>query len=134
MTVSRAALSRVLSTAVALLFCLSLYCPVVVTDPPSAADPRWQGALLLAIGWLGPLNLQFAWFGNPLLGAMVLSRSRWLSAPMLLCVVMALFWRELPGDGPVSIVTHHRIGFYLWIAAVTLGAALPFAEAEAGTA
>ena len=85
-----------------------------------------MGYLILLLGWLGPLQLQVAWYANPLIIVAALRRLHakhggWWGVCALLVAIPSLFWVEATAD-TVEYVSGHLPGFYLWIASACLPA------------
>jgi hypothetical protein len=126
---------RLLAGLWLLLWFLSLAAPVANTG--HGKDQSWPGWSMLAIGWLGVLTAQFAWFANPIFFAGIshiftgyaggMSR---LAIFILLVPLSAdaLLWHAIYGSaaGPVRILGFGP-GYYLWLAAMA-GLALTLAE------
>ena len=78
-----------------------------------------MGYLMLLIGWLGPLQLQVAWYANPLILVAIVrrltSRGRgWWGLCALLVAIPSLLWVNATADTP-GYVCGHLAGFYLWL-------------------
>ena len=102
------------------LFFLSLFEPVFITD-----DKVIKGYWVFAMGWMGFVIFQFAWYANLLsLLAILLMFSRagtafLLSLLALLLASQSFMFDEIPaGSSDKSIaITGDDIGLYLWIGA-----------------
>ncbi|WP_423395183.1 hypothetical protein [Burkholderia sp. LMG 21824] len=109
------------------LYVVSLLLPVAA-EPPNAAGAIdwWRGYMVLAIGPLAILDLQFAWLGNPLLVVALIKPNRIVSALLAVVVAFALGWHTIPTGPDFKPIHAFGIGYYLWIAAMVGGAALPW--------
>jgi len=115
-----------ISLALYTLACLS---PALVFSSVNGQQVM-PGFWVLAIGWLGPLYDQFAWFANPFLflGMLALLFRKWIAAIVLVVVSLAiaadillLFSQQVPADeGGVNQLTLQYLdfGFYFWIASI----------------
>ena len=109
------------------VYVASLLLPAFAEPPNGAgAVSWWHGYTVLALGWLGMLDLQFAWLGNPLLVAALVKPNRTVSGLLGVVVVLALAWHTLPTDARVETISDFGLGYYLWIAAMVGAAALPW--------
>ncbi|WP_175954358.1 hypothetical protein [Burkholderia sp. BCC0405] len=109
------------------LYVVSLLLPVAA-EPPNAAGATnwWRGYMVLAIGPLAILDLQFAWLGNPLLVVALIKPNRIVSALLAVVVAFALGWHTIPTGPDFKPIHAFGIGYYLWIASMVGGAALPW--------
>ncbi|WP_175883899.1 hypothetical protein [Burkholderia sp. BCC0044] len=123
---SRLNLARAVIVA---LYVASLLLPVAA-EPPNAtgAVSWWRGYMVLALGGLAILDLQFAWLGNPLLVVALLRPRRTVSALLAVVVVFALGWHTIPTDANYETIRTFGAGYYLWIAAMVGAAALPWID------
>jgi len=102
------------------LFFISLLEPVFITE-----DKPVKGYWIFAMGWMGFVIFQFAWYANLLsLLAILLMFKRPLSAFLLalfslLLAAESFLFDEIPlGSGEESIaIIGNDIGLYLWIGA-----------------
>ena len=101
------------------LFFLSLFEPVFITE-----DKVIKGYWILAMGWMGFIIFQFAWYANLLsLLAILLMTKRTivafvLSLLALLVSTESFLFDEIPSDGGKNItIIDNDIGLYLWIGA-----------------
>ncbi|WP_175965667.1 hypothetical protein [Burkholderia sp. BCC0322] len=109
------------------LYVVSLLLPVAAEPPNAAGAINWlRGYMVLAIGPLAILDLQFAWLGNPLLVVALIKPNRIVSALLAVVVVFALGWHTIPTGPDFKPIHAFGIGYYLWIAAMVGGAALPW--------
>ncbi len=89
------------------------------------------GSELLALGWLGPLNLKFAWFANPAMMVVVVRvlhrrRVHWLIGLTLFALMAdAMAWTGLPGESGRAEIIQYFGGYYIWLALVGLCACSP---------
>ena len=102
-----------------ILFFLSLFEPVFITE-----DKAIKGYWILAMGWLGFVIFQFAWYANLLsLLAILLMTKRAvlafiLSLFALLVSTESFLFDEIPsGKGENIAIVDNDIGLYLWIGA-----------------
>ncbi|WP_176051282.1 hypothetical protein [Burkholderia sp. BCC1644] len=111
------------------LYVASLLLPVAA-EPPNAAGAVswWHGYTVLALGGLAILDLQFAWLGNPLLVVALIKPNRTVSALLAVVVVFAIGWHTIPTDANYEKISTFGAGYYLWIAAMVSGAALPWID------
>lgn len=114
----------------AILACwaVSLLVPAVDTATSSGANAPtgWDIAM---IGWLGPLTGQFGWFANLLLiPAIGLAAGQYGRAPrarliigsvMLILALNSALWVDIPLDSGRDEITSYRIGYWLWMAAIS---------------
>ncbi|MBZ5789377.1 hypothetical protein K8353_04580 [Burkholderia contaminans] len=109
------------------LYVVSLLLPVAA-EPPNAVGTVnwWRGYAVLAIGPLAILDLQFAWLGNPLLVVALIKPNRIVSALLAVVVIFALGWHTIPTGPDFKPIHAFGLGYYLWIAAMAGGAALPW--------
>ncbi|AZQ54728.1 hypothetical protein [Burkholderia cenocepacia] len=114
------------------LYVASLLLPVAA-EPPNAAGAVswWRGYMVLALGPLAILDLQFAWLGNPLFVVALLKPSRTMSALLAGVVIFALGWHTIPTDANYETIHTFGPGYYLWIAAMVGAAALPWIDGRA---
>ncbi|MBN3827454.1 hypothetical protein G3O00_28065 [Burkholderia sp. Ac-20384] len=109
------------------LYVVSLLLPVAAEPPNAAGAVTWlRGYMVLAIGPLAILDLQFAWLGNPLLLVALIKPNRIVSALIAVAVVFALGWHTIPTGPDFKPIHAFGIGYYLWMAAMIGGAALPW--------
>jgi hypothetical protein len=117
---------RSLAAGLLLLWLVSLALPAVDTDTEVV-----RGWMILIIGWLGPLMLQFGCFANFLLPfALVLAARRepgqWveiiLGAVLAILVVNAMFWRIIPNDDGNHPIIAFRSGYFCWLAVMVASA------------
>lgn len=111
------------------LYAASLLLPVAA-EPPNAAGAVnwWHGYTVLALGGLAILDLQFAWLGNPLLVVALIRPNRTVSALLGVVVVFAIGWHTIPTDANYETISTFGAGYYLWIAAMIGGTALPWID------
>ncbi|VWC38073.1 hypothetical protein BLA13014_06678 [Burkholderia aenigmatica] len=109
------------------LYVVSLLLPVAA-EPPNAigAVHWWRGYMVLVIGPLAILDLQFAWLGNPLLVVALIKPNRVVSALLAVVVAFALGWHTIPTGPDFKPIHAFGIGYYLWLAAMVGAAALPW--------
>ena len=102
------------------LFALSLFEPVFITE-----DKIIKGYWVLAMGWMGFVIFQFAWYANLLsLLAILLMTKRTITAFILSLLALLLsmesfIFNEIPSidsDKNIAIIDTD-IGLYLWIGA-----------------
>jgi hypothetical protein len=116
-----------------LIWIASLALPVETDcgDPHAA-----QGYVVFSFGWLGPFDLQFGWFANPLM-LWVIVRLLFNRRPGIIpafgglgLALSALAWKTTPrGDAPgVDTICARHSGFYLWIACAVLLAVVTLIE------
>ena len=106
--------------------------PVADTVSSNGQRDTATGLIILAMGWLGPLVGQFAWFANLLLpiALWVAAKSRSgarrfgliLAVLLGLLAASAMFWSSVPMDNGENVIVRYRPGYWLWIAAVIGGA------------
>lgn len=102
------------------LFFISLFKPVFITEQ-SAVKGYW----IFAMGWMGFVIFQFAWYANllSLLSILLMFKRPFiaflLSLFSLLLAAESFLFDEIPlGSGKENIVIiNNDIGFYLWISA-----------------
>lgn len=103
-----------------ILFFLSLFEPVFITE-----DKVIKGYWVLAMGWLGFVIFQFAWYANllSLLAILLMSKRAGtafiLSLLALLLSTESFLFDEIPSaDSNKNIaIIDNEIGLYLWIGA-----------------
>ena len=94
---------------------------------------------IAAMGWLGPIQLQFAWYANPFLIAgfvfVAQRKSRKavfsaIAAALLSLNTATLFWQGLltNENGFFAKATSLGLGGYLWLAAIWAFLALAFLD------
>jgi hypothetical protein len=107
--------------ASALLYAVSLVLPAIAETYPDGMRIDEQGYLILAMGWMGILIGQVAWFANPiwLLAVILFWRRRWkgaarasVAAVLLGAVSFALYSTGLPSDSGATIRSGLLIGFW----------------------
>lgn len=86
----------------------------------------WKGYSVLAMGWLGIFNLQFAWLGNLAIAISLIRPSKALSAILTFCAISALLWHELPTDATTKYIRDFGPGYYAWLFALIGAAVVPF--------
>ncbi|WP_322082281.1 hypothetical protein [Burkholderia sp. BCC1972] len=111
------------------LYVASLLLPVAA-EPPNAAGAVswWRGYMVLALGPLAILDLQFAWLGNPLFVVALIRPNRTVSALLAAAVAFAIGWHTIPTDANYEKISTFGAGYYLWIAAMIGGAVLPWID------
>lgn len=120
------------------LWIASLALPAVAVR---SEPQQWtRGLTILMLGWIGISQAQLGWYANPLLvpallislGALKASRlqGRLLFGALLVCGTSAMLWRQVPCDGSPCDVVGFGSGFYVWLAAVFLGAVLALLRSE----
>jgi hypothetical protein len=105
-----------------LIFAASLMMPGFVTSSANKHNDPMMGYEILALGGLGILVGQFAWYANMvfLVAVLVAMPGRQyrlgmiLSAAAFFLGLHALQFKIIPGSGPKVVITHYAIGFYLW--------------------
>lgn len=113
-------ISLVLIALAFVLFALSLFEPVFVTE-----EKMIKGYWVLAMGWLGFVIFQFAWYANLLSMLAILMMFKRAGAAFLLSLLAMLvsaqsfMFDEIPAgsDGQSIKVIDTDIGLYLWIGA-----------------
>ena len=112
------------------IWLISLACTAVVMGPK--ADNVFPGWMILLIGLLGPIALQFGWFANPLFlltvglmaftpAAVVWRRKVWrlvAAGLMVLLAIDAATWRVMYGDSAPAPILGFGLGYYLWFIAM----------------
>ncbi len=95
---------------------------------PAATGPGWEhtrGWDILLLGWMGPLELQFGWFANPLVAALattLIAGRRvwaWPAAATAALALTSLTWREQMEDNGVTPI-HPEAGWIVWLMACCL--------------
>ena len=130
-------LRKTLVAAFMLPWMASLFLPTLRTN-----DADWDsGWWLLASGWLGLLIGQVAWLANPLLllAAVLLLRGRARISLLLIGGALLLLWLQMAmtgslvdNEGGIAHAIERRYaGYWLWMAAVGLGALVSVAAAFA---
>jgi hypothetical protein len=84
-------------------------------------DQITKGYMYFAMGWVGPLELNFGWYANPCIVWNIIrlvqgKRAEILTAGFgVLCASDSLFLKEIPNPmgGPVPPL-HWGNGFYVW--------------------
>jgi hypothetical protein len=115
-------------------FGVSLALPALKTTHfHTASDPWLPGWFIFFFGWLGIFGGQIAWLGNPALAVALIAPhskfSRRISAPLLMiCIFVALTALNSIQDdiGGTDPIIDFGSGYYFWLLALALGAALPF--------
>lgn len=103
----------------------ALFLPVATVDHLNE-DQTFSGWLILLLGFLGPLILQFSAYANPLFLAVLLyvAVKRQRAAPRLLklaagvlalALMNALFWVSVPDDSGFNPINHYHAGYHLWL-------------------
>lgn len=102
------------------LWMISLFLPVYIeTKRP---DDVAYGSFMLVGGTFGPLIFQFGWIGNIALPmAAWLPYSRWPRYVCAFAFANSLFWTHVVDDLAKREITH-LIGYYVWMAAMAIGA------------
>jgi hypothetical protein len=91
----------------------------------------WElGSAVAVMGWAGPFQLQFGWYGNlvmiPALGRLAFGELRldsdaWkLGLVLFLLWVNALFWTQVPSDPGPAIIAARGSGYYAWMASLLI--------------
>ncbi|MCP3734660.1 hypothetical protein M9979_07220 [Sphingomonas sp. RP10(2022)] len=130
--VRRSGASVLFGVVAAVLFVASLALPVATAQQTQGLTTI-TGLNLLLIGPLGALNGQFGWFATPCLAVAIyatVTRRPCLSGrgrvivilAMGIALIDALFWTDYPNDGGPGPIVSFGTGYYLWIAAVVVGA------------
>lgn len=113
-----------------ILFVAACLLPAMEMKKPNGATEQVPGFLLLLIGFMGLIVLQFAWLANLLLLAGAITLCVGARRPAAICGRLAvllslqtlmLLGSQMPSDAPSSQwETWHRpcIGFYLWVASM----------------
>lgn len=129
------------------LYLIACACPALTFRRNAGDIEVWPGFQVLAVGWLGLLYEQFAWYANPVmvLSFIFLLFRRWPTTAVIALVALAiaantlrLFSQEFPADeaGVNKIrLEHLGIGFYFWVAsllAVIVGALILRQRSRAG--
>ena len=116
----------------ATLFAASLALPVA-TAQQTQGLATIMGYELLLIGPFGILNGQFGWLATPCLliaihAALIRRRPMTRTTAAIAILIMAaalidaLLWNDYPNDGGPGPLASHGPGFFLWVAAVVVGA------------
>ena len=116
----------------------ALFLPVVEAPYPAASNPTTapyviDGTGVLASGWAGLAEAQFAWFGNLALAWLLIRASVTheqssgnvyvlISCLLLTCAGSALAWDSLYLSGQTVPITHFHSGYFLWLAVMGAGA------------
>ena len=120
---------RRIVVALVLLWIVMLFAPVATLQMPGGRAAVIQGAQVFGQGWLGPLDLQFGWYANPLFAGVmfVFLKERGsasgisfvaLGMMLLLPSLDAMLWRDVlldEGGGRAPISNFHA-GYYGWLA------------------
>ena len=119
-----------------LLWITTLAMPVATTRLGLAPATIMTGASIAGMGWLGPFDLQFGWYANPLFAAalyVVLNEGSEsgksliaLGTLLLLPTASAMFWRSVlldEGGGRARAVDFHA-GYFLWLSVMLMAAGL----------
>lgn len=119
-------IDAVVRCALVLLWTLSLCLPVWRT----VHDTGWMmGWLVLLMGWMGPLALQFGWFANLLLLAYALLPASGLVGAFIYTILLAItvisstFFKWLPVDSGDSHIVAWGAGYYVWMSVMVATAA-----------
>lgn len=114
---------------------LSLLLPVATIEN-TPTDEVYYGYMMLLAGPLGILIGKLAWFANVILliAAVRLASGKpmpWV-VPLLLvaCAIDAMLWTRIAYDDGWHEVSSYQVGYYVWLAAVLLGAVLGAASAK----
>jgi hypothetical protein len=121
-----------IAAAAAALFAVSLMLPVATAQQTHGLTTI-MGYELLYTGPFGMLNVQFGWLATPcLIFAIIAALSgqnfagarfkAFVLVVLLLALADALTWRDYPNDGGPGPLIAHGPGFFVWVAAVLLGA------------
>lgn len=115
-----------LAGTAALLWFASFFLPAVRFGQDDW-EPGWGVAVM---GWAGPLQLQFGWYGNlvmiPALGRLAFGEPRLDSNAWKLGLVLflfwfnALFWTQVPADPGPAIIAARGSGYYAWMASLLI--------------
>ncbi|XXF79349.1 hypothetical protein P2318_06240 [Myxococcaceae bacterium GXIMD 01537] len=121
------------------LFIIACATPAMVCfKTSSGGDETMFGFVLLLLGWLGVVDMNFGWFANPPLALALLflalrkfTVSAVLSGLALLIALSSLSWYIHPmsaDEGGVGrlILKYPHVGFFCWVGSilVVLGASL----------
>jgi hypothetical protein len=93
-----------------------------VTRSCAADGEIYSGYTVLLLGGLGPLEMQFGWFANPLMlwtaGCLLFGRRAGLiTASLSLVLALSSFtWTKQAYDNGYVDLCGHGLGFHLWIA------------------
>ena len=115
-----------LAVIATLLWMNSFFLPAV-----GFGQDDWElGWGVAVMGWAGPLQLQFGWYGNlvmiPALGRLAFGEPRldahaWkLGLGLSLLWVNALFWTQVPSDPGPAIIAVRGSGYYAWMASLLI--------------
>ena len=97
--------------------------------PPAAWGRGWY---LLVIGWAGAMDLEFAWFANPLLltaWALCIGKKKkaaLLLAGFALALMVTFFFRGsilVDEGGGRAKITGYGLGYWLWLSSALLAIA-----------
>lgn len=110
-----------------LLWGAACFLPTFYVGPttPPGFEKLWEGGLVLAIGWLGPLVFTLAWYANipwaiGVVQALLGKRPGRITTTIAFVLGLTMFaMREAYGEGegghgPVSL----RIGAFVWLASL----------------
>jgi len=96
-----------------------------------SGEQTWQGWAILALGWLGLFGFQFGWLANLffvaacILIAIGKDAGWWqmtIGILMVLLLVDAWTWNEMPTEMGFVPVTRYYAGYFVWFLPVGLAA------------
>lgn len=100
----------------------SLYIGALLLPALITTHDKWPGWLILAMGWFGIFQGNFAWLGNPLLLFAISiclfkpKLARWTASIGFLLGLTGFFFSNIPNSsGASEKVLAFGVGYYLWL-------------------